>query len=147
MSTCEPCGRGEHLECPTTRTQRVCCCYYPWKETGDEVVEAWERYYKTLPDDLKRKLSVYDLRRLGRGFQAAFQPLLEEKRPTSRAWDRLRELATLPEITEESTDCPECGAHTEWTTDPGIGDCVACDSCLAGRFDQMSLILHGEKKP
>lgn len=77
--TCEPCEHGEHLKCPTTKTQTVCCCYYPWKESG-ELSNAWDRYYHTLPADLKRKLSVYDLRRLGRGFYAGFEPLLKVPR-------------------------------------------------------------------
>jgi len=37
-----------------------------------ERTEVWDRWYKTLPDDLKRKLSVYDFRRLGECFRIAF---------------------------------------------------------------------------
>lgn len=54
---------------------------------------------------------------------------------------RLEELLTLPELTEESTDCPECGASVEWDTDPDIGDCVVCDTCKARRFDEIQTLL------
>jgi len=59
--------------------------------------------------------------------------------------ERLRKLATLPELTEESTDCPECGASVEWGNDPDIGDCIACDSCRALRFDEIVGVLFGVK--
>jgi hypothetical protein len=37
-----------------------------------ERIEAWDRWYATLPDELKRKLSVHDFRRLGECFRVAF---------------------------------------------------------------------------
>ena len=72
MSSCAHCERGEHLACETVAKQTVCCCYYPWIETKPDESAAWDRWYGTLPGDLKRKLSVYDLRRLGLCFQSAF---------------------------------------------------------------------------
>jgi hypothetical protein len=34
--------------------------------------EAWDRWYATLPEDLKRRLSFHDFRRLGECFRVAF---------------------------------------------------------------------------
>lgn len=33
---------------------------------------AWDRWYATLPDDMKRRLSLHDFKRLGECFQQAF---------------------------------------------------------------------------
>lgn len=59
----------------------------------------------------------------------------------------LREALTameLPEVTEESTDCPGCGAIVEWRGDyaPDIGDCVACDECVHQRRDAGEKIIR-----
>lgn len=35
-------------------------------------LEAWDRWYDTLPLDLKRKLSLHDFKRLGDCFKGAF---------------------------------------------------------------------------
>lgn len=35
-------------------------------------IDAWDRWYGTLPDDLKRKLSIHDFKRLGDCFKMAF---------------------------------------------------------------------------
>jgi hypothetical protein len=32
----------------------------------------WDRWYATLPEDLKRRLSIHDFKRLGDYFRAAF---------------------------------------------------------------------------
>ncbi len=50
----------------------------------------------------------------------------------------------LPEVTEESTDCPSCGEFVEWRNDyePDIGDCVACDECVAERLSNVRRILR-----
>lgn len=42
------------------------------EKADNERVESWDRWYSTLPEDLKRKLSVYDFRRLGECFRQAF---------------------------------------------------------------------------
>lgn len=59
---------------------------------------------------------------------------------------RIAELATLPEVTEESTDCPECGASVNWRGDyaPDIGDQVACDECVSGRLYAIAAALKGD---
>lgn len=43
----------------------------------------------------------------------------------------------LPEVVEESTDCPGCGVSVDWRDDyePDLGDRVACDTCVRSRFD------------
>lgn len=34
--------------------------------------DQWDTWYKNLPDDLRRKLSTHDFKRLGDGFKTAF---------------------------------------------------------------------------
>jgi hypothetical protein len=46
-------------------------------ETAEErealrLTGGWDRYYARLPDDLKRRLSIYDFKRLGDVFREAF---------------------------------------------------------------------------
>ena len=36
------------------------------------ITGGWDRWYAGLPDDLKRKLSIHDFKRLGDCFRAAF---------------------------------------------------------------------------
>jgi hypothetical protein len=36
------------------------------------ITGGWDRYYANLPDDLKRKLSIHDFKRLGDVFREAF---------------------------------------------------------------------------
>jgi hypothetical protein len=35
-------------------------------------IAAWDKWYATLPDDLRRKLSLNDFKRLGEAFKGAF---------------------------------------------------------------------------
>lgn len=35
-------------------------------------LEAWDRWYASLPSDLRQKLSIYDFKRLGDCFKIAF---------------------------------------------------------------------------
>jgi hypothetical protein len=35
-------------------------------------IESWDRWYASLPDDLRRKLSLHDFKRLGDLFKVAF---------------------------------------------------------------------------
>jgi hypothetical protein len=37
--------------------------------------ESWDRWYASLPDDLRRRLSIHDFKRLGDCFKAAFNIL------------------------------------------------------------------------
>lgn len=59
----------------------------------------------------------------------------------------LREIAAiveLPEVTEESTDCPGCGSMVDWRGDyePDIGDRIACDECKGARLDEAGMIVR-----
>lgn len=40
---------------------------------GNETMDDWDKWYATLPADLKRRLSIYDFRRLGECFRQAFR--------------------------------------------------------------------------
>ena len=43
------------------------------REKADaERLAAWDRWYATLPDDLKRRLSIHDFRQIGECFRVAF---------------------------------------------------------------------------
>ena len=62
----------------------------------------------------------------------------EQERDAARGLlDVIRKHADLPELTEESTDCPLCGSPVEWIVDPDIGDAVACDNCCANRLHEI----------
>jgi hypothetical protein len=56
-------------------------------ETAEErearrISGGWDRWYAALPDDLKRRLSIYDFKRLGDCFREAFHiPATVKPRP------------------------------------------------------------------
>ena len=41
-------------------------------EREQRIGQCWDRWYETLPADLRRKLSIHDFHRLGEAFRMAF---------------------------------------------------------------------------
>ena len=41
-------------------------------ERDQRLIECWDRWYETLPVDLRQRMSLHDFKRLGEAFRCAF---------------------------------------------------------------------------
>jgi hypothetical protein len=102
------------------------------------ITGGWDKWYTSLPDDLKRKLSIYDFKRLGDCFRRAFD-IPDSRQPMTHDEEKVALANQTHRLVPELLPCPFCQGQAQFGSVPIThaahhtegGAYIECTECQA----------------